>query len=58
MNTGIYYVNSNDGGTYFEDGTMVESVANRFVAFPCNIKHAGVPCGDNVRRIVINFNWF
>ena len=58
MTTGIYYVNTNDGGTYFEDGTMVESVANRFVFFPCNIKHAGVPCSDKTRRIVINFNWF
>ena len=30
---GILYVNSNDGFTEFEDGTIVESVANRFVVF-------------------------
>ncbi len=58
MNTGIYYVNSNDGGTLFEDGTKIESVANRFVVFPCNMKHAGVPASNVNRRIVINFNWF
>ena len=58
MNTGIYYVNSNDGGTLFEDGTKVESVANRFVVFPCNMKHAGVPASNVNRRVVINFNWF
>ena len=59
MTTGIYYVNSNNGYTLFEDGTKVESVANRFVAFTCNINHGGIPCSDDtMRRIVINFNWF
>jgi len=57
MTTGIYYVNSNDGGTLFEDGTKIESVANRFISFPCNLKHGGVPATNSKRRIVINFNW-
>jgi len=31
--TAVYYVNDNDGYTKFEDGTIVESVANRIVIF-------------------------
>ena len=31
--TGILYMNANDGYTEFEDGTIVESIANRFVIF-------------------------
>ena len=59
MTTGIYYVNTNDGYTLFEDGTKVDSIANRFVSFPCNTKHGGMPHNDiNKGRIVINFNWF
>jgi len=59
MTTGIYYVNTNNGYTLFEDGTKVESLANRFVVFPCNIRHGGMPfTDDSKRRIVINFNWF
>ena len=59
MTTGIYYVNTNDGYTLFEDGTKVESVANRFVTFPCHIKHGGMPYNNDKfgRRIVVNFNW-
>ena len=56
--TSIFYVNTNNGYTHFEDGTKVESVANRFVSFPSNIKHGGSSCTDEKRRIVINFNYF
>tara|TARA_B100001113_G_scaffold173124_1_gene141766 strand:+ start:115 stop:669 length:555 start_codon:yes stop_codon:yes gene_type:complete len=59
MTTGIYYVNSNNGYTLFEDGTKVESVANRMVTFPCTMRHGGIPHNDsNKGRIVVNFNWF
>tara|TARA_B100001996_G_scaffold219996_1_gene169109 strand:+ start:31 stop:585 length:555 start_codon:yes stop_codon:yes gene_type:complete len=59
MTTGIYYVNSNNGYTIFEDGTKVESVANRMVTFPCHVRHGGIPHNDsNKGRIVVNFNWF
>ena len=58
MTTAIYYVNTNNGYTLFEDGTKVESVANRLVKFPCSIKHTGTNCTDEKRRVVINFNWF
>ena len=56
--TSIFYVNTNNGYTKFEDGTIVESVANRMVTFPANLKHTGTSCTDEKRRIVINFNYF
>jgi len=56
--TAIYYVNTNDGMTVFEDGTEVESVANRMVVFPSRTRHTGTTCTDAKRRVVINFNFF
>ena len=54
----IFYVNTNNGYTEFEDGTKVESVANRLITFPANLKHRGTSCTDEKRRIIINFNYF
>ena len=56
--TSIFYVNTNNGYTKFEDGTKVESVANRLVSFPANMKHLGTSCTDQKTRVVINFNYF
>ena len=56
--TAIYYVNSNDGYTRFEDGTKVDSIANRMVVFNSNTLHAGCTPTDTLRRCVINFNYF
>ena len=56
--TSIFYVNTNNGYTKFEDGTKVESIANRMITFPANIKHAGTSCSDQKTRVVINFNYF
>ena len=55
--TSIFYVNTNNGYTKFEDGTKVESVANRMVTFPANLKHCGTSCTDKKIRVVINFNY-
>ena len=55
--TAILYINTNNGYTEFEDGTIVESVANRLVAFPANILHRGVSQTDEETRILINFNY-
>ena len=57
MTTSILYMNTNNGGTKFEDGTFVNSVSNRMVTFDCSIKHAPVSCTDNNRRIVVNINY-
>jgi len=55
--TAIFYMNTNNGYTEFEDGTKVESVANRIVIFPTNTKHRGTSCTDERTRVVINFNY-
>ena len=58
LTTSILYMNTCNGYTEFEDGTKVESVANRLVTFPANLKHHGTSCTDQKTRIVINFNYF
>ena len=56
--TGILYINTNNGYTLFEDETKVESIENRYVSFPSNLKHKGTSCSDKKIRVVINFNYF
>lgn len=55
--TGIYYINTNDGYTLFEDGSKCDSVANRFCRFPARTKHTATTCTDANRRLVVNFNY-
>jgi hypothetical protein len=55
--TGILYLTTNNGYTLFEDGTKVESVANRFVMFDGHHKHCGVSQTDVNERICLNINW-
>ena len=55
--TAIAYMNNNNGYTLFEDGTKVQSKENRVVIFNSQMRHAGIPCTDEKRRIVINFNF-
>ena len=40
--TGIYYLNTNNGYTEFEDGTKIESIRNSFISFPSDMKHTGL----------------
>ena len=47
-----------NGYTIFEDGAKVESVANRMITFPANVKHKGTSCSDEKTRVNINFNYF
>jgi hypothetical protein len=55
--TAILYLNTNNGKTIFEDGTEVESIANRLIVFNSNQKHTGTTCTDEYNRVVINFNY-
>ena len=57
MKTSILYMNTNNGFTKFEDGTIIESVANRFVTFPNHTEHTGTTTSDSDYRLVINFNY-
>jgi hypothetical protein len=56
--TAIFYLNSNNGYTIFEDGTKIESVENRLVAFDSLLKHSGTTHTDEQTRVLINFNYF
>jgi len=56
--TAIYYVNTNNGYTRFENNKKITSEENKLVIFNSNIKHAGTTCTDSDYRIVINFNYF
>ena len=55
--TAIYYVNTNNGFTLFEDGTKVDSVSNRLVVFDTLTNHVGYTCTDENVRVLINFNY-
>ena len=57
VTTSIFYLNTNNGYTYFEDGTKVESIANRLVTFPSNTAHGGTTCTDKMTRVVLNINY-
>ena len=56
--TSVLYLNTNNGGTVFEEGNVVNSLSNRLVTFPMHKKHSGKTCTDEKRRVVINFNYF
>ena len=55
--TAIYYVNTNNGVTILEDGTEIESIANRLLIFDQKTLHAGTTCTDQKVRCVINLNY-
>ena len=56
LEVGIYYLNSCNGYTEFEDGKKVDSVANRMLLFNNGLKHRGVSQTDTRYRCVLNFN--
>ena len=56
--TSIFYLNTNNGVTKFEDGTIVESVANRLLTFDTTMPHCSTSCTDERVRYNINFNYF
>jgi len=56
--TAVFYLNSNNGYTKFEDGSIVNSIENRFSMFNSCVSHTGSSCTDQQVRIVLNFNFF
>ena len=57
--TSIFYMNTNNGYTAFEDGTKTKSVENRLVTFPTSTRHAtAINNCDALYRCVVNINWF
>ena len=57
VTTSIFYINTNNGWTEFQNGDKVECVENRMVIFDSNLEHEGVSCTDQLRKVVINFNY-
>jgi hypothetical protein len=56
--TSIFYINTNNGKTIFENGNKIESIENRMITFPSQLLHSGTSHTDEKVRIVINFNYF
>lgn len=56
--TAVFYMNTNNGYTEFEDGTKVESVENRIVFFDGSIPHNSSTCTDQKIRVVMSINYF
>ena len=54
----IFYINDNNGYTILEDGTKIESKANRIVFFDPSRQHKSTHCTDVKCRVNINFNYF
>ena len=57
--TAIFYLNTNNGYTKFQDSTFddVPSVANRLLTFYGGLKHCGCSCTDQNIRVVLNVNY-
>ena len=53
----IYYINSNNGYTKLDDGTKVDSVANRLLLFDGSKQHSSTNCTNDKIRVNINFNY-
>lgn len=56
--TAVYYINTNNGYTKFENGKKIKSKTNRLVFFPAFVRHTGSTCTDKDERIVININYY
>jgi hypothetical protein len=56
--TAIFYINTNNGKTIFENGEKIDSIENRLVIFDSKLEHTGTTCSDQSTRCLINFNFF
>ena len=56
--TSIFYLNTNNGKTVFENGDEVESRENRLITFPAHTNHTGTTHTDTDYRLVLNINHF
>lgn len=54
----IFYINTNNGPTTLEDGTKIDSVANRILLFDPSKEHYSTHCTDQKVRVNININYF
>ena len=52
----IFYVNTNNGYTMFENGEKIPSVENQLATFDGNEKHCSVVQTDTSARYIVNIN--
>lgn len=57
-NGAILSLNTCDGYTILEDGTRIESIANRMLFFDPSKYHGSTNCTNDKARFNINFNYF
>ena len=57
-NGAVLSINTCDGYTKLEDGTKIESVANRMLFFDASKPHCSTNTTNKQRRVNINFNYF
>ena len=57
LTTAIFYLNTNNGATEFEDGNRIDSIRNRLIVFPAYASHRAIGQTDESKRIVFNFNF-
>jgi hypothetical protein len=53
----VFSINTNNGYTLFEDGTKVDSVANRIAIFDGRMFHCSANCTDEKRRVNIALSY-
>lgn len=58
LKSAVYYLDTTDGPTFFENGEHVECVENRLVVFDNNMSHSSSTCTDKKVRRVVNINFF
>tara|TARA_E500000318_G_scaffold28728_1_gene28819 strand:+ start:37 stop:540 length:504 start_codon:yes stop_codon:yes gene_type:complete len=59
QSTAILYLNTNNGGTEFqENNNFIKSVANRFLIFDGKTLHRSVSQTDENIRLVLNLNFY
>lgn len=58
LKNAVFYLDTNNGGTKFEEGGFVESVENRVVIFNGDVRHAGVSSTNSSVRRVISISYF
>ena len=54
----VFYLNTNDGFTIFQDSHRVSSIENRMVLFDGSTVHRSTTCTDQHYRVNLNFNYF
>ena len=54
--TVVYYLNTCDGFTHFQNGDKIETIENRAVIFNSQIPHGGSTTSNSDNRVVLNIN--